>query len=68
MSGRGSVQTFIRVPYVVALIELEEGPVLISNVIGDGGLDVKVSDPVEVVYERISGDAALPQFRLAKGK
>jgi uncharacterized OB-fold protein len=80
MSGRGNVQTFIRfhraydpswedrVPYVVALIELEEGPVLISNVIGEGALDVNVSDQVEVVYERTSGDAALPQFRLAKGK
>lgn len=80
MSGRGNVQTFIRfhraydpswedrVPYVVALIELDEGPVLISNVIGDAALDVKVADRVEVVYERTSVDAALPQFRLVRGE
>lgn len=80
MSGRGSVQTFIRfhraydkswedrVPYVVALIELDEGPVLISNVIGEGAPDLKVSDPVEVVYVWTSADAALPQFQLAKEK
>jgi hypothetical protein len=80
MSGRGIVQTFIRfhraydpswedrVPYVVALMELDEGPVLISNVIGDGALDVKVADRVEVVYERSSVDAALPQFRLVRGE
>jgi uncharacterized OB-fold protein len=78
MSGRGTVQTFIRfqraydpswegrVPYVVALIELEEGPVLISNVVGDDALNVKVSDPVEVIYEWKSVDAALPQFRMTK--
>jgi uncharacterized protein len=80
MSGRGTVQTFIRfhraydpswedrVPYVVALIELEEGPVLISNVIGEDALDVKVSDRVEVVYVWTSKDAALPQFRRVKEK
>jgi len=34
-----------RVPYVVALIELEEGPVMISNVVGEGALDVRVDDP-----------------------
>lgn len=75
LSGRGIVQTFIRfqraydptwkdrVPYVVALIQLEEGPVMISNVVGEGALAVKVDDSVEVVYELTSPDAALPQFR-----
>jgi len=79
LSGRGTVQTFIRfhraydpswedrVPYVVALIQLDEGPVLISNVVGDGALQVRVDDPVEVVYELTGVDAALPQFRLTKG-
>jgi uncharacterized OB-fold protein len=79
MCGRGTVQTFIRfqhaydpswedrVPYVVALIELEEGPVMISNVVGDDAMEVRVADPVRVVFERTSADAALPQFRLTKG-
>lgn len=78
LSGRGKVQSFIRfqraydvtwedrVPYVVALIELDEGPVLISNVVGEGALDVKVDDVVEVVFELVSPDAALPQFRRTK--
>jgi uncharacterized OB-fold protein len=76
MSGRATVQTFVRfhraydpswedrVPYVVALIELDEGPVMISNVIGDGATSVKVGDPVEVVYDVKNADAALAQFRL----
>jgi uncharacterized OB-fold protein len=75
LSGRGIVQTFIRfhqayetswedrVPYVVALIELEEGPVMISNVVGEGALDVQVDDPVEAVYELANEDAALTQFQ-----
>lgn len=78
MSGRGTVQTFVRfhraydpswedrVPYVVALIELEEGPVMISNIVGADALEVKVGDPVEVVFEIQSEDAALPQFRRMK--
>jgi uncharacterized protein len=80
LSGRGTVQTFIRfqraydpswedrVPYVVALIELEEGPVMISNVVGEGALDVKVDDPVQVVFDLVSDDAALAQFRLVAGR
>ena len=80
LSGRGTVQTFIRfqraydpswedrVPYVVALIQLEEGPVMISNVVGDGALEVEVDDPVEVVYEVLGTNAALPQFRLIEEK
>ena len=76
MSGRGRAQTFIRfqraydaswedrVPYVVALIELDEGPVMISNVVGDGALEVAVGDRVEVVFELRTDTAALPQFRL----
>ena len=78
LTGRGKVQTFVRfqraydatwedrVPYVVALIELDEGPVMISNVVGEGALDVKVDDAVEVVFEVVSADAALPQFRRTK--
>lgn len=80
LSGRGTVQTFVRfhhaydpswehrVPYVVALIELAEGPVMISNVVGEGALDVRVGDDVEVVFDVANGDAALPQFRLNGGQ
>ena len=76
MTGHGTVQTFIRfqraydpqwedrVPYIVALIELEEGLVMISNVVGEGALDVKVGDLVNVTFERRSEVAALPQFRI----
>ena len=74
MSGRGSVQSYIvferayhdswkdQVPYVVALIELDEGPVFVSNVIGVPPSQVSVGQRVAVVFERQSDEAALPQF------
>jgi uncharacterized protein len=74
MSGRGVVQSYIvferayhqawadQVPYVVALIELAEGPVLISNVVGVEPSAVRVGQQVSVVFERRSAEAALPQF------
>lgn len=75
LSGRGTVQTYVvferaydlawadEVPYVVALVELEEGPVMLSNVIGVAPEAVRVGQPVTVTYERVSDEAALPQFR-----
>lgn len=52
------------VPYVVALVELEEGPIMMTNVIGPGALEAKIDDPVVVQFETI-GDVVLPRFRLA---
>ncbi len=74
MSGRGTVQSYIvfervyhdawsdQVPYAVALIELDEGPVVHSNVVGVPADQVRVGQPVTVVFERRSATAALPQF------
>jgi hypothetical protein len=74
MSGRGTVQSYIvferayhdawadQVPYVVALIELTEGPVMISNVVGVAASEVRVGQPVTVAFLRRSATAALPQF------
>ena len=74
VSGRGTVQSYIvyerayhdewadQVPYVVALIELAEGPVLISNVVGLEPAEVRVGQPVTAVFDRRSATAALPQF------
>jgi uncharacterized OB-fold protein len=38
-------------PYTVALIRLDEGPTLISNVVGCAPEDVRVGMPVSVVFE-----------------
>jgi uncharacterized protein len=51
------------VPYVYALIELEEGPMFGSNIIGCDPDTVFVGMPVEVVYEDITPEYTLPKFR-----
>ena len=72
-SGSGSVLSFTtvhraptpafvgKVPYVLAMIELEGGPRMMSNIVGEGALEVKLGDCVRVVFEK-RGEAALPQF------
>jgi len=77
--GTGSVHSFSvvhrasdpsyasRVPYVIALIELEEGPRMMANVLGDDALSVAIGDPVQVTFEDRGDGALIPQFnRVAK--
>lgn len=79
-TGKGTVYTFTvqergapsgfgeQVPYVLAVVRLEEGVQLMSNVIGPGAEDVACGDPVEVDFEEIEdGAAVLPVFRLVEG-
>lgn len=76
-SGRGTVHSFTvirrapaqafasRVPYVVALVDLEEGPRMMSNIVGDGALDTRSGDAVTVCFEDRGDGAMLPQFARA---
>jgi uncharacterized OB-fold protein len=78
-SGEGTVYTLTIVrqahiepfktmaPYVVALVELDEGPRMMSNVVGCGPEDVKIGARVRVLFEPVSDDAAVPLFELAPG-
>ncbi|MND08825.1 hypothetical protein D3C83_317270 [compost metagenome] len=50
-------------PYVVALVELDEGPRLVTNIVGCDPKDVKVGQRVEVVFEKIDDAITLPKFR-----
>lgn len=78
-TGRGTVHSFTvirraplaeladRVPYVVALVDLEEGPRMIANIMGDGALETRIGDSVSVAFEERRGDMVLPQFILSPG-
>ena len=78
-SGRGRVKSFsivrravseayaAEVPYVVALIELDEGPTMMSNVVGCPVEDVRIGLPVEVLFEDWPEDVTVPKFRPADG-
>lgn len=50
-------------PYIVAVIELEEGVRLTANVLECTPEIIHVGMPVEVVYERLTEEITLPQFR-----
>ena len=74
-SGRGSVKSFTimrqaispaysdEVPYVVALIELEEGPTMMSNVVECDPEKVTIGMPVEVVFNAYTDEITVPQFK-----
>ena len=49
-------------PYVVALIELDEGPRMVANVQGSDALSTKIGDRVQVTFEDRGDGAMLPQF------
>jgi len=51
------------IPYDVASVELEEGPRIMSNIIGCELDDIKVDMPVEVYFEDIADEFTLPKFK-----
>ena len=54
-----------RVPYVVALVDLEEGPRLLTNIVGPNAGSAHIGQAVEVTFEP-RGDGAVPQFKVAE--
>jgi uncharacterized OB-fold protein len=77
LSGKGIVYSFtvIRqvidnaesfnrdIPFVIGLIELEEGPRIYSNIINVKPDDVSIGDKVEVVFEDVTKEISLPKFK-----
>jgi hypothetical protein len=53
-------------PLVVALIDLDEGPRLMSNVVGSDPDEVVIGSRVRVRFEQVSDQAALPLFELVQ--
>jgi len=56
------------VPYNIAIVELEEGVRLMSNIVECNNEELKVAMPVEVVFEDVSPEITIPRFRPATGK
>jgi len=75
LSGKGKVFSFIiyrrafhpayenDIPYCVAIIELDEGPRMQSNVTGCDVDDIEIEMPVEVYFDDVSEEISLPKFR-----
>ena len=76
-SGRGTVHTFTvirqnhakpfkdELPYVVAIVELEEGPRMMGNVTGIDPDDMQIGMPVEVYFVQADEGVAVPFWRAA---
>ena len=54
------------VPYVLAIIELDEGVRMNSNVVNVDPKEVKIGQRVEVVYDDVTPDFTLPKFQPIK--
>jgi uncharacterized OB-fold protein len=52
-----------RLPYVVAIVRLAEGPTMMTNIIGCDPDAVTIGMPVEVDFEDWGDQFTLPQFR-----
>jgi uncharacterized OB-fold protein len=73
-SGRGTLYTYSvvhvndlppfneRVPYVAAIVELEEGPRVMTNVEGVPFDELRAEMPVVVEFKAISDDVTIPIF------
>ncbi len=76
MSGKGVVHNFViyhkpwipyyndKVPYAVVQVEIEEGPRLTTNLLGVPVREVKIGLPVEAVWEDVTEDVSLLQFKV----
>jgi len=73
-SGRGTIYSYVvvhrappgfqdAVPYVVALIDLVEGPRMMSRITGADPAAVAVGQSVSVVFEPFDEEITLPVFR-----
>jgi uncharacterized OB-fold protein len=80
-SGRGTLHSYVinhraapssafEVPYAIAIVALDEGPRMLTNLVDvDQTPEALILDmPVEVTFERLSDDIALPLFRPAESK
>src|SRR5262245_44305578 len=76
--GRGTVYSFTIVhqpqtpafreelPILIAIVELAEGPLMLTNLVGCAPEDVVVGMPVEVAFERATEEITLYKFRPAR--
>ena len=52
------------IPYVVALVQLEEGPTMMSNIVNCDPDQVQIGLAVEVIFEDWSDEISIPKFQL----
>ena len=78
MRGTGTVASFTicyppvlpaftdRVPYNAVVVQLDEGPFMVSNLVDVDNDAIQVGLPVAVTYVDLDDDLTLPQFRVVE--
>jgi uncharacterized OB-fold protein len=74
VSGRGTVYSYTvcyppvlpafedRAPYNAVVVELDEGPFMVSNLLEWEGSEIPIGLPVEVRFVEIDDELTIPQF------
>jgi uncharacterized OB-fold protein len=73
LSGRGRVSSWVvffrgyddALPYNVAEVQLDEGPRLLTNLIGVANDHIRAGMPVEVVFDDVTPEITLAKFKPA---
>lgn len=75
VKGKGKIYSWVtyyesphpafKAPYAVVLVELEEGPRIVSNMVDTKPEDLYIGMPVEVVFDDVGQDLILPKFKKA---
>lgn len=67
LSGHGKLYAFstlrrARVPYTVAYVQLDEGPILLTQLVDAGDVEPTIGMPVTVVFHRTEEGRCAPRF------
>lgn len=74
-SGRGTLYAYtvvhrapapgFAVPFVLAVVELHEGPVMFTNLVGCDESDIRIGMALKVRFEQVAAGVHLPRFEAA---
>jgi uncharacterized OB-fold protein len=74
-SGRGVIYSYTVIhqnkspeferdtPYNVAIVQLEEGPRMMCNIVETHPAELRIDLPVTVVFDAVTSDIHLPRFK-----
>ncbi len=78
-SGRGMIYAFTTtligaplpftedIPYTIAMVDLDEGPRMLTTIVDAEPAELKIGMKVEVVFDNVTEEIAIPRFRPWKG-
>ena len=76
VSGKGKLHSYViahrghpafDAPYVIAMVQLDEGPKMMTNIVGvddPTGDKLPADAPVEIVFDDVNENVTLPKFKL----